>query len=405
MSSLRSVFRKSQFFALLIMLTICLVTFFSISTFVMKTYVQQNINLLGSTLSERIQPALVFKDEVTLKQILNEYTQTHSIKVIYVFDNQNHLIESSAKSEAKFSFFENLLNEWFLNKPSNFNIYHQEKIGSLQIYGSSETSLHVLLTIFFAILICMGTMLMTLWLSTKITYQFIMQSISPLTHIAQLVSDQKAYNLRFPNNKINEFQNLNNVFNELLSEIQSWHNQLQTENTQLSYQAKHDPLTSLANKSYFDQFLLSIFSNYNDKATAVLLFIDNNEFKLINDKYGHLAGDHVLYEMSMRFKSTLSKNCFIARIGGDEFAVVLTGIIDQQQLMLYIEKILSSHLVPVVFKGQVIHFSFSVGAAYFRHASSPEMLITQADQAMYKAKNAPNHWFIQHLTHQAHEYE
>jgi methyl-accepting chemotaxis protein len=65
-----------------------------------------------------------------------------------------------------------------------------------------------------------------LW-SVNLTYRQIMQAIKPLTHIAQLVSDQKAYNLRFPNNHIKEFQNLNNVFNELLEEIQIWNTNLQ----------------------------------------------------------------------------------------------------------------------------------------------------------------------------------
>lgn len=404
-TSLRSIFRKSQFIAFLIMLSICLLMFISISTFIMKSYVQQNINLLGNTLSERIQPALVFRDEATLKQVLNEYTQTHSIKTIYVFDNKNNLIESSTKSKVDFSFFENLLNEWFLKQPSNFIIYHQEKIGVIQIYGSSESTLHFLFTIFFAIFTCMTAMLITLWLSTRITYRFIMQSIYPLTHIAQLVSKQKAYNLRFPDNKIHEFNNLNHVFNELLSEIQSWHNQLQNENYLLSYQTKHDPLTSLANKSYFYQFLINIFNQPSEKTSTVLLFIDNNDFKSINDKYGHLAGDNILIEMGIRFELALTNDCFIARLSGDEFAIILPNITSQQSLHEYIKILMATQNMPLIFKEQEIFFSFSIGAAYFRHASSPDDLITQADQAMYKAKNSPEHWFIHHSPYRPNDHE
>ncbi|WP_413228184.1 diguanylate cyclase domain-containing protein [Acinetobacter baretiae] len=396
LKSLRSVFKKSQFIAFVIMLMICLLMFTSISTLVMKTYVQQNINLLGNTLSDRIQPALVFRDEAILKQVLNEYTQTHSIKKIYVFDNKNNLLGSSIKPEVQFSFFENLLNGWFLKQPSNFIVYHQEKIGVIQIYGSSEATLRFLFTIFFEIFICMAAMLITLWFSTKTTYRFIMQSIYPLTHIAQLVSDQKAYNLRFPDNKIYEFQNLNHVFNELLSEIQSWHNQLQDENHQLSYQAKHDSLTGLANKSYFYQFLMSIFTQPVEKSSTVLLFIDNNDFKLINDKYGHLAGDNVLIEMAIRFKAALLDHCFIARLGGDEFAVVLTNIFTHHQLFEYINILMQNQDEPIIFNEQEIFFSFSIGVAYFNYASSPEELINQADQAMYQAKNTSKHWFIHH---------
>lgn len=82
-----------------------------------------------------------------------------------------------------------------------------------------------------------------LWWSVNLTYRQIMQAIYPLTNIAQIVSEQKAYNLRFPYNRIKEFQDLNTVFNELLEEIQIWDNQLQKENRKLSFQAHHDQLT------------------------------------------------------------------------------------------------------------------------------------------------------------------
>lgn len=393
-TSLRGLFRKSQLITLFVMFSICSLTFVSISIFTMKTYVTQNLNLLGNTLSERIQPAIVFRDDTTLKQILNEYTQEHSIRTIYVFDSNDHLIANSTENPNHFSSAQRLFDHWFLSQPASFTIYHQQKIGKLQIYGSSEKILQFLLTILVGIFISLVAMLITLWLSTKMTYRFIMQAIYPLTQIAQLVSEQKAYNLRFPNNKIKEFQKINNVFNELLSEIQIWHTHLQKENTQLSFQAKHDPLTKLPNRSYFYQQLLAIFEDKNSRHHSALLFLDNNNFKMINDEYGHLAGDAVLIEMAKRIQMCLRHEDFIARLGGDEFAIIIRSIHEKQYLFKIIEKIMATSQAPLRFKDNMIDFSFSMGIAFSAYSSSPEDLITQADQAMYRAKNSSKHWSI-----------
>lgn len=376
------------------MFLICFSTFASISIFTMRTYVTQNLNLLGTTLSQRIQPAIVFKDDLTLKQILNEYTQEHSIKTIYVYDAENNLIASSTETPYHFSNIKSIFDRWFLNKPLKFSIFHQHQIGTLEIYGSSEKILQFLTTILVGIFISLVCMLITLWLSTKITYQFILQAIYPLTQIAQLVSEQKAYNLRFPDNKIKEFQNINNVFNELLSEIQVWHNHLQKENTQLSFLAKHDALTKLPNRTYFYQSLLAIFENTENRNQSVLLFIDNNNFKTINDKYGHLAGDAVLVEMAKRIRLCLRREDFIARLGGDEFAILIKPVENNQHLIQIAEKIIATSQQPLRFHNDFIYFSFSMGMAFSSKASSPEDLITQADQAMYKAKKSSKRWAI-----------
>lgn len=395
-TSLKKIFQKSQLINLCVMFLICSLTFVSISIITMQTYVTQNLNLLGSTLSERVQPALVFRDDVILKQILNEYTQEHSIRTIYVYDNSNNLIANSTENPNHFSSLQKLFDHWFLNQPATFTIYHQQKIGKLQIYGSSEKILQFLLTILIGVFISLFAMLITLWISTKFTYRFIIQAIYPLSQIARLVSEQKAYNLRFPNNKIKEFQHINNVFNELLSEIQVWHNHLQKENSQLSFQAKHDALTKLPNRGYFYQNLLAIFENPEDRDHSALLFIDNNNFKMINDKYGHLAGDAVLVEMAKRIKLCLRSEDFIARLGGDEFAIIIKSIHRTQHLTNIAEKIVATTQEPLPFNDEMIYFSFSMGMAFSSRASSPEDLITQADQAMYKAKNSTKNWSISH---------
>ncbi|ENW20578.1 diguanylate cyclase domain-containing protein [Acinetobacter haemolyticus] len=394
-TSLHALFRKSQFTIFAITFFICSFTFATISMFTMETYAKQNLQLLSQTVLERIQPAVVFKDKGTIDQILSDYTTSHAIRSIHVYDAQKQLLAESSKTIEYTSFLQDLLDNWFLHDPVQLTVIHNKKqVGELVLYGSSENILHFLKTIIIGLAISMFFIVIALLWSVNLTYRQIMQAIKPLTHIAQLVSDQKAYNLRFPNNHIREFQNLNTVFNELLEEIQIWHTHLQKENHQLSFQAHHDQLTGLPNRHYFYDELNNIFDNPQYRHNSALLFLDNNKFKAINDQYGHLAGDAVLTEMASRLKLSVRHEDFIARLGGDEFAIILHAIHQAEHLETIADTILASCKEPLDFNGQSIHFSFSLGIAFSQFAENPEDLVMQADQAMYKAKNLNPHWFL-----------
>ncbi|MFK4205367.1 diguanylate cyclase domain-containing protein [Acinetobacter junii] len=394
-TSLHALFRKSQFTIFAITFVICSCTFATISMFTMETYAKQNLQLLSQTVIERIQPAVVFKDKGAIDQILKDYTTEHAIRSIHVYDPQQQLLAESTKKIASTSFLQKMLDEWFLHDPIKLMIFHhQKKVGELVLYGSSENIVHFLKTIIIGLAISMFFIVIALLWSVNLTYRQIMQAIKPLTHIAQLVSDQKAYNLRFPNNHIKEFQNLNHVFNELLEEIQIWNTNLQKENRQLSFKAHHDQLTTLPNRHFFYEELLNIFENPSYRENSALIFIDNNKFKVINDRYGHLAGDAVLREMALRLKQSVRQEDFIARLGGDEFAIILHSIHHADHLEAIAEGLLASCKEPLDFNGEIIHFGFSLGIAFSQYAENPEDLVMQADQAMYKAKNLIPHWFL-----------
>ncbi|MDI6621364.1 diguanylate cyclase domain-containing protein [Acinetobacter junii] len=394
-TSLHALFRKSQFTIFAITFVICSCTFATISMFTMETYAKQNLQLLSQTVIERIQPAVVFKDKGAIDQILKDYTTEHAIRSIHVYDPQQQLLAESTKKIASTSFLQKMLDEWFLHDPIKLMIFHhQKKVGELVLYGSSENIVHFLKTIIIGLAISMFFIVIALLWSVNLTYRQIMQAIKPLTHIAQLVSDQKAYNLRFPSNHIKEFQNLNNVFNELLEEIQIWNTNLQKENRQLSFKAHHDQLTTLPNRHFFYEELLNIFENPSYRENSALIFIDNNKFKVINDRYGHLAGDAVLREMALRLKQSVRQEDFIARLGGDEFAIILHSIHHADHLEAIAEGLLASCKEPLDFNGEIIHFGFSLGIAFSQYAENPEDLVVQADQAMYKAKNLIPHWFL-----------
>ena len=260
MTSLQSLFKRSQLAIFALTFSICTIIFVVVSTYTMNTYAKQSLNILAEALSERIQPAMVFNDRMTMQQILSDYTTQYSIRSIQVLDPSNQEIANSKQVVQSFQSTQGILDHLFFQQPIQISIQHnQQYYGSIVVYGSSQS----LLDFFFKILIglCLAIILILfalLW-SVRSTYQYLMQSIHPLVSTAREISEYKAYQLRLPHSNIKELQQLNDVFNELLDKIQASTQKLRAENDVLAHQALHDQLTQLPNRHYFYQTLLSIF--------------------------------------------------------------------------------------------------------------------------------------------------
>lgn len=394
MTSLQSLFKRSQLAMFALTFSICTIIFIVVSTYTMNTYAKQSLNILAEALSERIQPAMVFNDRITIQQILNNYTTQYSIRSILVLDPSKHEIANSRQVAKSFQNTQSILDHLFFQQPIQISIQHnQQYYGSIVVYGSSQS----LLDFFFKILIglCLAIILILfalLW-SVRSTYQYLMRSIHPLVSTAREISEFKAYQLRLPHSNIKELQQLNEVFNELLDKIQASTQKLRAENDVLAHQALHDQLTQLPNRHYFYQTLLASFDQ-SPKTTSALFFIDNNNFKEINDQYGHLAGDAVLQEMAKRLQNSLRQDDFIARLGGDEFAILIRNVSKTEHLTKISENLLKCCEQPLHFDQHQIYFSFSIGIASTEQAHSPEDLITAADSAMYKAKTLQQGWYF-----------
>ena len=206
LSSLQSLFRRSQFTIFAITFLICTLTFTSISVFTVKSYAKQNLELISRTVSERVQPALVFQDQSTLSSIIHEYTLQHSVRLIEVNNSKGQQIAKSVKTIEHYSTLQNMFDQLFFKLPIKVTVtHHDREVGEVLLYGSSKDITLFIIKILCALLLGMLFMLFALWWSVSATYQHIMRSISPIIQIAQLVSSQKAYNLRFPDNDIKEF--------------------------------------------------------------------------------------------------------------------------------------------------------------------------------------------------------
>jgi diguanylate cyclase (GGDEF)-like protein/PAS domain S-box-containing protein len=151
----------------------------------------------------------------------------------------------------------------------------------------------------------------------------------------------------------------------------------------LRWAASHDPLTGLANRAEFARRL--------DQAASgdlILLYIDLDDFKPINDVHGHPVGDFVLTEVGHRIASVIGPHDTVGRLGGDEFAVVCAGMNDPAQGRALANRIIEAIRVPLIFNGVKLAVGASVGVAVGAQPLIPAMLALRADEALYEAKNA-----------------
>ena len=162
-------------------------------------------------------------------------------------------------------------------------------------------------------------------------------------------------------------------------------------NVQLEAQAKHDPLTGLANRSYFQDVAKRVLLRAQRKdLKAALLYFDLNEFKKVNDTFGHLAGDELLKLVSERLKQVVRDSDFLARIGGDEFVIITDTLENKREVYPLVKRIQNQFDMEFNVGPHQISASASIGIAFYPEAESLDLLIKQADCAMYEAKGNPN---------------
>lgn len=156
----------------------------------------------------------------------------------------------------------------------------------------------------------------------------------------------------------------------------------------LEWQAYHDGLTGLPNRLMFFEFLNKLVQDYRrNKREFIILFIDLNGFKAINDNYGHHAGDEILKHTARQLSNILRQTDTVARLGGDEFAVLLPET-SPSQAQRVIKSIVESIKQPFIYNGVSLSVTASIGMAACPHdATSADELLNAADKRMYDVKS------------------
>ena len=186
----------------------------------------------------------------------------------------------------------------------------------------------------------------------------------------------------FGADEVNFVQATSSVLSTALQRIES--------EARLAYLAQFDPLTGLPNRALLaDRFSQMIVQAARRGSKLAVLFIDLDEFKAVNDTLGHAGGDGLLREVAVRLQCAVRTGDTVARISGDEFAIVLADLERPEDAALIAQKIIDSFGTAVEVEGKEVFVTASVGIAAFpADGADAEALIGAADAAMYRAKQS-----------------
>jgi diguanylate cyclase (GGDEF)-like protein/PAS domain S-box-containing protein len=167
------------------------------------------------------------------------------------------------------------------------------------------------------------------------------------------------------------------------------------ERHRLEHAATHDALTGLPNRRLFaDRLAQALHAAARRKERFAVAIVDLDNFKAVNTRYGHAAGDAVLRAVAKHTARSLRAEDTVARFGGDEFALIIAGPVDRAAIATVLEKVRARNARSVRYARKPVGVTVSIGAAlYPAHGRNPATLVRRADTAMYAAKKAGgNRW-------------
>lgn len=240
---------------------------------------------------------------------------------------------------------------------------------------------------FNAILISVFAFLVSIWLISSVVKRHIRKPLDDLSEgFEGIESDgvNKPINL----NRTDEWSHIENAFNKMALRLSDAYLDLNEEKKNFDYLAHHDPLTGLANRLLGTKKLnQKILKAKDQHSPFLLIYLDIDEFKTINDSLGHTSGDNLLINVSKILKELIEGIGFVSRMGGDEFMIIVEDVESIKHGELLSERINKSLRKAYYIDGKSVFVSASIGVCqYPDHGEDEETLIRNADTAMYHAK-------------------
>jgi diguanylate cyclase len=246
------------------------------------------------------------------------------------------------------------------------------------------------LNLFFAIaaLVLLAASLIAYFMSSKLQ-SLISVPILRLAQTMKKVSQEKDYSLRMDKTSKDEIGSLIDGFNEMLTEVEERDEALRLHQDNLQRMAHFDDLTSLPNRAlYSDRVAQALVQAKRTTQKVAVMFVDLDRFKDINDTSGHRVGDLLLKHVAARLQSIVRASDTVARMGGDEFTILLPNLESPENASLVAQKILQKISEVYQVEENYIYITASVGITIFPDdGQTVDALLKNADTAMYHAKN------------------
>jgi diguanylate cyclase len=353
----------------------------------LRGYADRNMELAAQLGAYGVEPALVFNDPQAAREGLEPLTRIPGIARLRVLNDRGQPLTQWASPVADPA---PLLTRMFFPRPFAVSVERNgSAIGTIEVWGDSSTLIDYVRIGLLAGLCCLlVTALGTIFLARRFEYEL----VKPLNEIATVAHDvrlHRRFDKRVKPLGIAELDRLGGDINALLDELQGWQGHMESERAVLAHRASHDTLTAMPNRHAFDEQLAQRIATAETRGDRfALLFIDADNFKAANDSFGHAAGDAVLVALAACIKDTLRNGDFAARIGGDEFIVLVDPLDTDAVTQQLTDHIRTCVAQPVALPGGATYrASVSVGAAvYPDDGSDATALLTAADAAMYSDK-------------------
>jgi len=257
---------------------------------------------------------------------------------------------------------------------------------SLEYY--TEIFNQLVYSFLFALIISALVFIIFLWLQNK----YVVNPLRRFNNNIKEIDLENNISYRMPISNDSDFKFLKQSINNVLNKSQRYFEELHEKRQSIKYLAHHDSLTGLPNRRNFMEELQHELDNNND-GLVMLLDIDN--FKDINDTMGHAVGDQILIKISQRLNKFKNGNIFISRFGGDEFLILLKSVNKVPNINYYIDELEEVFDKSFVIEENEMQINYSMGiSVYPDDAEDIDQLISNADTAMYKAKHATDSNYV-----------
>ena len=373
----------------------------TVVTFVtLRSQQHANLDLVARTLAYSTEAATLFADAATATEILTQIAEReHLVSATLVTRDGRTLAHYAARPQTPGERFGALAGRLVFPQQTRADITHdRQTLGEITLRGDGSVFVGFFLKVFAVVLASLALAMFAARRMARRMEQHIVRQLDTLASFAHATRLNQAFERRLPAFDVIEFDELGQDFNALFGEIEARNaellarqNNLEQANASLSHLALHDSLTGLANRARFDARLRHALDEARRSGGQLgLLYLDNDRFKSINDRYGHAAGDALLVEVAQRIRGAIRDSDLVARLGGDEFTVLLAPLREPADAAHVADKILAAMAEPLVLTPETtIVPGVSIGIAIFPdHAASAEQLLRAADHALYRAKHA-----------------
>jgi diguanylate cyclase (GGDEF)-like protein len=347
---------------------------------------ENGLRVQASIISDNVSPALVFNDPHTAQETLFALHGSPNVRQAAIFTPDGALF-ASYKRDMKLPDLTLSAASGYVAGLDSMDLVYPivqggRNLGTLLMRLDLDGLYQGLVRAFLAVLVAATLVLLFAFLILSWLQHSIVSPLSRLAGLMHAVSDDKDYSVRSQDTGRDEIGYLSEGFNQMLEKIDA-------HDYRLRKIAHYDSVTALPNRHYFNQHLEDAIADARRERERVgVLFVDLDNFKVVNDTLGHNVGDMLLKTVADRITSALRGSDCVCRIGGDEFAIVLQGLPGQNEAAVVAGKVLNELAQPVWVNDSEIYIGASIGIGVFPDdAADVNALLRCADVAMYYAKS------------------